>query len=148
MALRVSDPGPSVRNSSFMKQRLNTVMCAHNGVECAFTLRYVDLSRQARETRPWAERQTTICSSCKVLVRGLGGRQWKSKWLLLSASTAMQDRLDEYCRGTEEEKIDPFKIYLILIHSASSNWPPYLAYLTEETNKKVGLSSSKTVTAN
>ena len=96
--------------------------------DCAYTLKYVELSRQKRPERPWAERQTTIATH----------RSEISAWLLISPSTPMQEYLDRYMRGlNEDEPENSFAIHLLFIEAAMINWQAYMAFLTHETNEGV-----------
>ena len=94
-------------------------------VDCAYTLKYVELSRQKRPDSPWAERQTTIATR----------RNEVSGWLLISPSTPMQEYLDRYmCGLNEDEPENSFAIHLLFIEAAMINWQTYMAFLTHETN--------------
>lgn len=102
--------------------------------DCGYTLKYVELNRKEEEERPWSERQSGIVFS--------GDRQ---TWALVSPSTRMQIRMAEYCESLGPgQACNTFVLHLLFIGAAVSNWRPYLAYMTHETNAQVRCSLWKT----
>jgi hypothetical protein len=102
----------------------------------AYTMRYVEPSRRNNPTRPWAERQTTVYNT-------VDSDSGASTWLFVSAAVSMQTRMNQYMQNINKERFhDPFGIHLLLLDCALSNWRPYLAYLTKDTNDRVCMISS------
>lgn len=99
-------------------------------LECAYGLRFVELNFRSSQT-PWSVRQTVIYHRYEV-------EEKASTWIIISASTLIEDSLNGYIKNSEDlSALNPFEIHVILLDTALGNWRSYIIFLTEEISKQV-----------
>ena len=102
-------------------------------IECAYGLKYVELTNRQNSRKPWSTRQTAIYHRYAY-----GKEANTSTWIIVASSKRTKDSVGRYVKGTSDlTALNPFEIHLIILDTSLATWRPYIVYLTEQITAQV-----------
>ncbi|XPT00658.1 hypothetical protein M3J09_009809 [Ascochyta lentis] len=112
----------------------------YRGFECAYILRYVEMTNRPDGRNPWSLRQFAVYHRFKPV-----SQTRCSTWILVGASERTVTRLDQYARSVDDLiDANPIELHAIFLDTVITSWRPYLSHLTqlvsEQSNKPSGVS--------